>query len=134
MAGTRGSNLLFCGLPAIGLPGSHPTITTALRAFLRNSFCVLRRSPIRTTHLKRGFLDDLAQRVQMLERFFGGSVRKDDGELFTAASESLAVATDLSEPLGHHAQHLVADIVPVGVVELLEMVDVDDGDGVLLVE
>ena len=70
----------------------------------------------------------------MLESFFGGCVAKDYGELFASAAEGLAIAADIGQPLGHHAQDLIAYVVSVGVVELLEMIDVDYGDGILLVE
>ncbi len=33
---------------------------------------------------------------------------------------------------GHHAKHLVADIVAVGIIEVLEVIDVHDGEGVAL--
>src|SRR5271157_6120292 len=88
---TRGGGFLFCGLSAIRLSCPHPAITSALGASLFTSF----GSSVSAADLKRGFLDDLAQRIQMLERFFGGSVAKDDGELFASAAERLAVATDL---------------------------------------
>ena len=58
-----GSSLLSCGLPAIRL--NRAAIASFLGTFLGSS--------IRATHMKRGFLHDLAQRVEMLERFLGGT-------------------------------------------------------------
>src|ERR1019366_7782245 len=80
-----GSGLLFCGLPAIRL--NRAAIASFLSTFLGSS--------VSAAHMKRGLLDYLAKGVEMLERFLGGSVAKDDGELFASAAESLAVASDL---------------------------------------
>src|SRR5271169_6332706 len=80
---------LFCGLSAIRL--TCPKIVPKIASFLGNSL----GSSIGAAHVERGFRDDLAQRVQMVEGFFGGGVAEDYGELFAAAAEGLAIASDI---------------------------------------
>src|SRR5208282_4913288 len=77
----------FCGLSAIGL--ARAMIVGTVSAF----FITTLGSSIGTAHVERGFFDDLAQRVEMLEGFFGGGVAEDYGELFASAAEGLAVAS-----------------------------------------
>src|ERR1700674_2160920 len=89
--GQRGRGSLSCGLSAIRLACSRAAIA-AFFSTLPGSFL---GSSISAAHLKRGFLDALAQRVQMLERFFGGRVAKDYGELFASAAEGLPVSADI---------------------------------------
>ena len=53
----------------------------------------------------------------------------DHGELFTAVAEDLPSITHRCAQRGReHLQHTVADGMPVGIVERLEMVDVDKED------
>src|ERR1019366_2718578 len=89
---TRGG-FLFCGLSAIRL--RRAAIASCLGISFGSSFASSHGSSLGASHLKRGFLDDLAQRVQMVEGFFGGRVAEDYGELFASAAERLAVASDL---------------------------------------
>ena len=70
----------------------------------------------------------------MIESILGGSFPKYNGELLSAAAKRLSPAAHLRDPRGHHAQNLVAGIVTIGVVEFLEVVDIDDRDRILLIE
>src|ERR1017187_2468619 len=124
---------LFRGLSAIRLARPE-VVSKVLGCFFGCSFGSSVCSSVGAAHMKRGFFDDLAQGVQMFEGFFGRGVAKDYGELLASAAEGLAVAGDFGQARGHHAQDLVACVVSVGVVELFEVVDVDYGDGILLVE
>src|SRR6202521_5910568 len=81
--GQRGRGSLSCGLSAIRLACSR----AAIAAFFSTLLSSFLGSSISAAHLKRGFLDALAQRVQMLERFFGGRVAKDYGKLFASSAE-----------------------------------------------
>ena len=72
----------------------------------------------------------MTQLFQVGQRFPHTFVRKEDGELFAAEAIGAAAAADLLNLRGDHLQHLIADIMTVGVVDLLEMIDVDHGEGV----
>src|SRR5208282_5083566 len=61
---------------------------------------------------------------------FRSHPRKQDGELFSAHAVSLPATADPGQPRSNHAEHLVAGVVPVGVIEALEVVDVSNGNGV----
>ena len=56
--------------------------------------------------------------------------RKQDGKFLSAHAISAAPAGDARKFACHHAQHLVAGFVAVGVVELFEVIDVHDGNRV----
>src|SRR5690606_6680810 len=59
-----------------------------------------------------------------------GRARQQDHELFAAiASRDIAVANDALDPPRDLTQHLVADEMPVTVVDALEMIDVDHEAG-----
>ena len=49
---------------------------------------------------------------------------KDHGEFFPAIAECLTAASHLRDARRYHLQHLVTNIVPVGVIELFEVIDV----------
>ena len=61
----------------------------------------------------------------------GALAREDHGELLAAVAggEAGRRLADAADDAGDIAQHLVAGLVAPGVVEALEMVDVDDGQG-----
>src|ERR1035438_2398997 len=135
LAQSSNRRFLFRTSSAIGL--ARAKIIRHLVFFLHRfagGFSGILCPSIRSAYMKRRALDDPPQRFKMLDGLLGGSVAEDDRELFAAAAEGLSIAAYIGEALGHHAQHLVADVVPVGIVEIFEMVDIDDGDGVLLVE
>src|ERR1700733_3439270 len=70
----------------------------------------------------------------MLKCILGRHLAKNDCKFFAATTERLSAATYFRDSRCDHTQHLVASIVSVRVVELLEVIDVDNGDRVLLVE
>ena len=53
--------------------------------------------------------------------------RRQDGELIAAKTERLRVV-DRGEQLADQYQHVVADRVPVDVVDMLEVVDIDEAE------
>src|SRR5271166_2558788 len=133
---TRASVLTRNFFSSIGLVGPQIAEIASIVSFPFFLGCLLGRfsSSVGASHMKRGSLDGLAQTLQMLEGIFRGGVAKDDGKLLAATAESLALSTHFRQTRSHHAEHLVTGIVSVGIVELLEVVDIDDGDGILLVE
>src|SRR6266704_5154921 len=58
--------------------------------------------------------------------------RKQDRKFLSAHPVRLSSAAYASKPGGDHAEHLVSCVVPVGIVEALEMVDIYGGDGIRL--
>src|SRR5437588_11857976 len=79
-------------------------------------------------------LDRAAQRLELRQRLAEVAGGKDHAELLAAVAVGDAAAAHLRQARADELEHLVADIVTVGVVELLEVVDVDHGDGVALAE
>src|SRR5437588_831409 len=79
-------------------------------------------------------LDRAAQRLELRQRLAEVAGGKDHAELLAAVAVGDAAAAHLRQARADELEHLVADIVTVGVVDLLEVVDVDHGDGVALAE
>jgi len=54
-------------------------------------------------------------------------MRQDDGEFVAAQAGDEVIGTQLLiQPVGHDAQHLVADLVALRVVDVLEAVEIDE--------
>ena len=69
----------------------------------------------------------LADALEHLDGLVAVEVGHDDDELLAApAGDHVVVAEDVLRDLGEHAQRPVAGLVAVGVVELLEVVEVGD--------
>ena len=51
-----------------------------------------------------------------------------DAEFFSSAAVRLAAARDPRQPGCDQTQNLVSSVMAVGVVELLEVIDIDDGN------
>ena len=69
----------------------------------------------------------VAEAFQHADRLVAVEVGDDDHELLAApARDRVVVAQDVLRDLGEHAQRAVAGLVAVGVVELLEAVEVGD--------
>src|ERR1700745_469202 len=66
----------------------------------------------------------------MRQYFLYGLSRKDDSELLSSHAIGAAAPRYAGEVRRHQAQHLVASLMSIGVVEFLEVVDVHDCDGV----
>ena len=100
----------------------------ALRAARRAAPALARTGPPRTVggaqrHPVAG--DVRAQLLEVRQRLVHVLPREEDGEFLAAVAERDAAAADPGEARGDELQHLVADVVTVGVVEFLEVVDVD---------
>ena len=79
----------------------------------------LRADPV----ARDGLADLLGQRA----RPFQVRLRQDQGEFLTAVARGHVAPLDRTrEHLGDQAQHLIADLMAEGVVELLEMIDVGE--------
>src|SRR5580700_6845413 len=70
----------------------------------------------------------------MVEGFFGGGGVEDYCELLTSTAECPSIASDFRQPGRNHTQNLVSDVVAISVVEFLEMVDIDNGDRILMIK
>ena len=69
----------------------------------------------------------LADLLGQLARALQVGLRQDHGELLAAVARGQIAALDrLGQHLRHQTQHLIADLMAVGVVELLEMIDVGE--------
>ena len=75
-------------------------------------------------------LDSLAHHFKVGQTFFKRLAGEHQGEFLTAIAVSLASAPDLAQLSGNQAQHLITDIVTMGVVEFLEVINVGHGDHV----
>ena len=64
----------------------------------------------------------------------GVDTGKENRKFLTTVAVGTAATPDLLQLSGNHAQSLVAGGVAVAIVEALEMVDIDHGDGVVTVE
>ena len=72
--------------------------------------------------------DGLTYHLKMGQALLKRLARKYQGELLAAVAVSLTTTADLAQLAGDQAQHLIADIVAVGVVELLEVVNISHRD------
>ncbi len=91
-------------------------------------------SSFAAAHAERRTVNNPAQCLQVLERVFRRDAAENYSELFASAAKRLASTRHFRNARRHHAQNLVADVVPVGIVKVLEMIDVNYGNCVLLVE
>ena len=84
-----------------------------------------RRLPaIPAAHPEPGRCNGLAQEFQVFHGISGRLTRKDDRKLLSSATIGFSSAGHLGQAGGHHAQHLVADVVAKSVIESLEMVHI----------
>ena len=61
----------------------------------------------------------------MLNRVLRLLVHKEEREFLAAVTVCLTTPRDLFQRARHHAKHLVANIVPIAIVALLEVIDID---------
>src|SRR5206468_6079709 len=80
-------------------------------------------------HRKSARLDDFAQLLEMREALVLALAGEDERKFLAAVAIRGAAAGGLRQPRGDEAQHVVARVVPVGVVEALEVIDIDHRDG-----
>ena len=73
----------------------------------------------------------VAQRLQMQQRLRHGCTRKYDDKLFAAESICAAAAAHALNASGYHFQYLIADIMPVRIVEFFKVIDVQHRDHVV---
>ncbi len=79
-------------------------------------------------------LDEDAQLLGQADGVLGHGLGQDQHELLApVATERVADAHPVGHEVGELAQHGVAGVVPVGVVDRLEAIDVDEGDAERLV-
>src|SRR5215831_3087161 len=64
-----------------------------------------------------------AQQFEMLECVRSGLAAKEDGELLSAKTERFAATGDVGQSARYEAEHVITDIMSVGIVELLEVID-----------
>ena len=74
--------------------------------------------------------DATAQGFQVRQGLLDAVAAEEHRKFFAAVTEGAAAAAGIREVRGHHLEHVVADVVPVGVVEALEVIDVDHSDGI----
>ena len=86
--------------------------------------------PVRVALGEAGLGHRLAHRFEVRDCVIAVAIGEQDGELLPAIAVRPTAAADGGEAAGDQAQHLVADVMAVGVVEGLDVVDVDHGDGV----
>ena len=89
------------------------------------------------THRDRGAVGEARSRHALVERFDVASrlrltAREDDRELVTTEAERSDAVRRASEEPGDLDEHLVAERMPVGVVDPLEVVDVDEAEAELV--
>src|SRR5216110_3061433 len=82
-------------------------------------------------HGKAAGLDSLPELLEVREALLGPLAGKHEGELLTAVTIRRPAAGGLCQARGDEPERVVACIVPVGVVEALEVIDIDHGDGEL---
>ena len=80
---------------------------------------------IAQVHLVAG--NRLTDFLQVRQAFFERTRREHQSKLFPAITIGTAAATNFRQLAGHQAQDLVTDVVAVGVVEFLEVIDVAHG-------
>src|SRR6185437_13633092 len=83
-----------------------------------------------TAKTERAAFDVHAQELEMLENILRVTARKEDGELFTSHAIGVAATTHIGQTRCDHAQHLIAGVMAVSVIDALEMVDVHDSNGI----
>src|SRR5690606_40241348 len=96
------------------------------RAALLLTLARARLATEREPRLRHGF----AQLLDVRQYFLLRPAGEHDRELLAAGAVGTTTAGHVREPRRHHAQHIVADIVTVSIVERLGVVDVDDCDRV----
>jgi hypothetical protein len=79
-------------------------------------------------------LDILAHRFQVRDRILRVLSGEQHGELLAAVAKGFAATAHAGNVRRHHLQDLVAEVVPVGIVEFLEVVHVEHRDGVAVAE
>src|SRR5581483_10673767 len=87
---------------------------------------------VRPAYRKFCLLDCPPQCIQVRQRFFHCLTGKDNCELLASAAVGPTSTSDARQPARHHAQHLVTNVMTIGVVELLEVIHVHHGNGVRL--
>jgi len=68
--------------------------------------------------------------LEVVEDLWRRLVRKHDSKFFSAVTISVSASSDPSQPGGHEPQDFVARVMSVGVIESLEVINVDHGDGI----
>src|SRR6185503_11204631 len=89
----------------------------ALPSFV--GFRLLEARPEPPPHREPAGFDCFAQLLEMRQALVLAFAREDERELLTAVAVRRAAARGLREPRGDEAQHVIARIVAVGVVEAL---------------
>src|SRR5207245_2861897 len=90
--------------------------------------------PVGPSELKATLGYGLAQRLDKCLRLSGGTTGKNQDELFASITESLCPTWHLRHHRGHDPENLVAGLVPMSVIELLEMVHIAHGDCIVAAE
>src|SRR5262252_4801991 len=107
-------------------PPASPVISTVRPARLLPAICA--------SHAKFRAFDLLAQLFQMYDNFGGGFSGKQDREFLASATVGSPTPGHSGQVRGNEPQHLISRVVAVGVVESLEVVDVDNGDRIWILE
>src|SRR5436309_987724 len=79
-------------------------------------------------------LDGLPQRLEVGEGLLGAPPGEDHRELLAAVAVGLSPPAHLRQLRGDHLEHLIADVVPMLVVDALEVVHVEHRHGVVTAE
>ncbi len=91
-------------------------------------------APVSASHAELRGLDRRAQLLQVIHNFGSGLSRKEDLELLPAATVGLAPARHTRQVGRDQSQYLVSGVVTVGVVESLEVIDVNHRDRIGLLQ
>ena len=86
------------------------------------------------TQAKFRSLDVLPQPLEMVEHVGSVFAREQDIEFFSTATVSAAASSHSSQIGCDQAQNLIAGVMSVGVIEFLEMIDIDYGNGIGLLQ
>src|ERR1700756_11096 len=91
-------------------------------------------APVARTHAELRGLDRSAQPFHMIYDLRGSFSRKQNVEFFSAAAEGLSASGHPCQAGRYQAQDLIAGVVAVGVVEALEVIDVDYRDRIRMLQ
>ena len=81
---------------------------------------VIARTALRVTQLHAVLLDGQTHHIQMRHALLHAFAGKQQGEFLTAVTVGLAATTDLAQLAGDQAQHLIAYVMTMGVVDFLK--------------
>src|SRR3954466_5049212 len=87
--------------------------------------------PEAAPHREAARFDGFAQLFEMRQALFGALAGEHEREFLAAVAIGRAAPRRLRQAGRDEAQYVITGIVAVGVVEALEMIDIDHGDGEL---